>query len=147
MVGFPEHIKNEYSAKLKEAGYTVLIEQVFELNPSSQEPNKLDTQQESKNYQITDLSLGQRKTAVKFEDNLAAIRTLKQLEAEDRDATPEEQEILSKYTGWGGMAKVFEPENRHYQEVRELLTDDEFEAARKSTMTAFYTSPVIIKEM
>ena len=87
MVGFPEHIKNEYSAKLKEAGYTVLIEQVFELNPSSQEPNKLDTQQESKNYQITDLSLGQRKTAVKFEDNLAAIRTLKQLEAEDRDAS------------------------------------------------------------
>jgi len=147
MVGFPEHIKNEYSAKLKEAGYTVLIEQVFELNPSNREPNKLDTQQESKNYQITDLSLGQRKTAVKFEDNLAAIRTLKQLEAEDRDATPEEQEILSKYTGWGGMAKVFEPENRHYQEVRELLTDDEFEAARKSTMTAFYTSPVIIKEM
>ena len=102
---------------------------------------------EADNYRITDLSLGQRKTAVKFEDNLAAIRTLKQLEAEDRDATSEEQEILSKYTGWGGMAKVFEPDNRHYQEVRELLTDDEFEAARKSTMTAFYTSPVIIKEM
>ena len=127
---------------------------VIDLRPKSViEAERADRQEresiseEAQNYQITDLSLGQRKTAVKFEDNLAAIRTLKQLEAEDRDATPEEQEILSKYTGWGGMAKVFEPDNRHYQEVRELLTDDEFEAARKSTMTAFYTSPVIIKEM
>ena len=102
---------------------------------------------EADNYRITDLSLGQRKPLEKFRDNLAAVRTLKQIETEGRPATPEEQEILSKYTGWGGMAKVFEPDNRHYQEVRELLTDDEFEAARKSTMTAFYTSPVIIKEM
>ena len=127
---------------------------VIDLRPKSViEAERADRQErestpvEADNYRITDLSLGQRKTAVKFEDNLAAIRTLKQLEAEDRDATPEEQEILSKYTGWGGMAKVFEPDNRHHQEVRELLTDDEFEAARKSTMTAFYTSPVIIKEM
>ena len=103
--------------------------------------------EEADNYRITDLSLGQRKNAVKFEDNLTAIRTLKQLEAEDRDAAPDEQEILSKYTGWGGLAKVFEPDNKHYKEVKELLTDDEFEAARKSTMTAFYTSPIIIKEM
>ena len=104
-------------------------------------------QEQAENYQITDLMLGQKKPLDKFNDNLAAIRTLKQLEAEDRQATPEEQEILSKYTGWGGLAKAFEPENKHYPEVRELLTDDEFEAARKSTMTAFYTSPVIIKEM
>ena len=106
-----------------------------------------ETAEETQNHKITDLSLGQRPTAEKFKDNLAAIRTLKQLEAEDRNATPEEQEILSKYTGWGGMSKVFEHTNKHYPEVRELLTDDEFAAARKSTMTAFYTSPVIIKEM
>ena len=104
-------------------------------------------QQEPENYQITDLMLGQKKPLDKFYDNLAAIKTLKQLEAEDRQATPEEQETLSKYTGWGGLAKAFEPEHKHYQEVKELLTDDEFAAARKSTMTAFYTSPVIIKEM
>ena len=106
-----------------------------------------ETQQEAENYHITDLMLGQKKPLDKFNDNLAAIRTLKQLEAEDRQATPEEQEILSRYTGWGGLAKAFEPENKHYSEVKELLTDDEYEAARKSTMTAFYTSPVIIKEM
>lgn len=99
------------------------------------------------NYHITDLSLGQRKLSEKFADNLAAIRTLKQLETEDRNATKAEQEILSRYTGWGGMSKAFEPDNKHYPEVRALLTDDEFAAARKSTMTAFYTSPVIIKEM
>ena len=104
-------------------------------------------QEEAENYQITDLMLGQKKKLEKFNDNLAAIRTLKQLEAEDRQATPEEQEILSRYTGWGGLAIAFEPDNKHYSEVRELLTDDEFEAARKSTMTAFYTSPIIIKEM
>ena len=115
------------------------------LDDSAQEYTRQS--EEADNYRITDLSLGQRKNAVKFEDNLAAIRTLKQLEAEDRQATPEEQETLSKYTGWGGFAKVFEPDNKHYKEVKELLTDDEFEAARKSTMTAFYTSPVIIKEM
>ena len=104
-------------------------------------------QEQAENYQITDLMLGQKKPLEKLADNLAAIRTLKQLEAEDRQATPEKQETLSKYTGWGGLSKVFEPDNKHYPEVRELLTDDEFKAARKSTMTAFYTSPVIIKEM
>ena len=104
-------------------------------------------QQEPENYHITDLMLGQKKPLDKFYDNLAAIKTLKQLEAEDRQATPEEQETLSKYTGWGGLSKAFEPDNKHYHEVIELLTDDEFAAARKSTMTAFYTSPVIIKEM
>ena len=114
------------------------------LGHSQQEQN---VQQEPENYHITDLMLGQKKPLDKFYDNLAAIRTLKLLEAEDRQATPEEQEILSRYTGWGGLAKAFEPDNKHYPEVRELLTDDELAAARKSTMTAFYTSPVIIKEM
>ena len=93
------------------------------------------------------MSLGQRRLPEKFADNLAAIQTLKKVESEKRNATPDEQEFLSKYTGWGGLSKVFEPDNKHYPEVKELLTDDEFAAARKSTMTAFYTSPVIIKEM
>ena len=114
------------------------------LGNSQQEEN---IQQEPENYHITDLMLGQKKPLDKFYDNLAAIKTLKQLEAEDRQATPEEQETLSKYTGWGGLSKAFEPDNNHYPEIREMLTDDEFAAARKSTMTAFYTSPVIIKEM
>ena len=122
----------------------ILANQGKYLGNSQQQEN---VQPEPENYQITDLMLGQKKPLDKFNDNLAAIRTLKLLEAEDRQATSEEQEILSKYTGWGGLAKAFEPEHKHYQEVKELLTDDEFAAARKSTMTAFYTSPVIIKEM
>ena len=142
----PIEAEQPEEVKLKSIVIDLRPKSVIEAERADQQTRE-STPEEADNYRITDLSLGQRKTAVKFEDNLAAIRTLKQLEAEDRDATPEEQEILSKYTGWGGMAKVFEPENRHYQEVRELLTDDEFEAARKSTMTAFYTSPVIIKEM
>ena len=145
-----EHTEGEfalYSAYsveiLKQNGYD------FEAQLAKESADRYaqETAEEIQNHKITDLSLGQRPTAEKFKDNLAAIRTLKQLEAEDRNATPEEQEILSKYTGWGGMSKVFEPTNKHYPEVRELLTDDEFAAARKSTMTAFYTSPVIIKEM
>ena len=145
-----EHTEGEfalYSAYsveiLKQNGYD------FEAQLAKESADRYaqETAEETQNHKITDLSLGQRPTAEKFKDNLAAIKTLKQLEAEDRNATPEEQEILSKYTGWGGMSKVFEPTNKHYPEVRELLTDDEFAAARKSTMTAFYTSPVIIKEM
>lgn len=114
---------------------------------STQSEEKETIQIKPENYHISDLSLGQRKPLEKYQDNIAAIKTLKQLETENRTATPEEQEILSKYTGWGGMAKVFELGNSHYDEVKGLLTSDEYAAARKSAMSAFYTSPVIIKEI
>ena len=114
---------------------------------STQSEEKETIQIKPENYHISDLSLGQRKPLEKYQDNITAIKTLKQLEAENRNATPEEQEILSKYTGWGGMAKVFELGNNHYDEVKGLLTNDEYAAARKSAMSAFYTSPVIIKEI
>lgn len=114
---------------------------------STQSEEKETIQIKPENYHISDLSLGQRKPLEKYQDNITAIKTLKQLEAENRNATPEEQEILSKYTGWGGMAKVFELGNSHYDEVKGLLTNDEYAAARKSAMSAFYTSPVIIKEI
>ena len=93
------------------------------------------------------MSLGQTKLSEKFLNNLSAIRTLKQIESENRQATPLEQETMSKYAGWVGLSKVFDPENKHYSEVKELLTEDEFANARQSTLSAFYTSPVIIKEM
>ena len=120
---------------------------VEEKYTSTQSEEKETIQIKPENYHISDLSLGQRKPLEKYQDNIAAIKTLKQLEAENRNATPEEQEILSKYTGWGGMAKVFELGNSHYDEVKGLLTSDEYAAARKSAMSAFYTSPVIIKEI
>ena len=118
---------------------------VEEKYTSTQSEEKENIIIKPENYHISDLSLGQRKPLEKYQDNIAAIKTLKQLETENRTATPEEQEILSKYTGWGGMAKVFELGNSHYDEVKGLLTSDEYAAARKSAMSAFYTSPVIIK--
>lgn len=120
---------------------------VEEKYTSTQSEEKENIIIKPENYHISDLSLGQRKPLEKYQDNIAAIKTLKQLETENRTATPEEQEILSKYTGWGGMAKVFELGNSHYDEVKGLLTNDEYAAARKSAMSAFYTSPVIIKEI
>lgn len=140
----------------KSFGFDTIIHQSRNIvNENIVEEKYTSTQSEEKeniiikpeNYHISDLSLGQRKPLEKYQDNIAAIKTLKQLETENRTATPEEQEILSKYTGWGGMAKVFELGNSHYDEVKGLLTSDEYAAARKSAMSAFYTSPVIIKEI
>lgn len=146
----------EFSKGLNSLDFDTIIHQsrnivneniVEEKYTSTQSEEKETIQIKPENYHISDLSLGQRKPLEKYQDNIAAIKTLKQLEAENRNATPEEQEILSKYTGWGGMAKVFELGNSHYDEVKGLLTNDEYAAARKSAMSAFYTSPVIIKEI
>ena len=117
------------------------------LGNSQQEETQLEQTEQAKDFTISDMALGQTKLSEKFLNNLSAIRTLKQIESENRQATPEEQETLSKYAGWGGLARVFEPNDKYYSEVKELLTEDEFENAKRSTLTAFYTSPVIIKEM
>ena len=146
----------EFSKGLNSLDFDTIIHQsrnivneniVEEKYTSTQSEEKETIQIKPENYHISDLSLGQRKPLEKYQDNIAAIKTLKQLEAENRNATSEEQEVLSKYTGWGGMAKVFELGNNHYDEVKGLLTNDEYAAARKSAMSAFYTSPVIIKEI
>ena len=96
-------------------------------------------------FHITDDSLGHGTPSEKYAANTAAIRTLKQIEAEERLATPEEQEILSRYVGWGGLADCFEETSPHYQELKSLLDEDEYAAARASSLTAFYTPPVVIR--
>lgn len=83
----------------------------------------------------------------KFNDNITAIKTLKQIESENRFASPEEQEILSQYVGWGGLADYFDERHSKYNELKSVLTDEEYAAARSTTLNAHYTSPVIIKEM
>ena len=98
-------------------------------------------------HRITDDALGVGTPSERYQNNIAAIRLLKQLESEDRLATPEEQEILSRYVGWGGLADCFEETNRNYLELKNLLTQEEYEAARESTLTAFYTPPVVIRSM
>ncbi len=96
-------------------------------------------------FHITDDTLGHGTPSEKYAANAAAIRTLKQIEAEDRLATPEEQEILSRYVGWGGLADCFEETSAHYGELKSLLDSEEYAAARASSLTAFYTPPVVIR--
>ena len=96
-------------------------------------------------FHITDDALGHGTPSEKYAANAAAIRTLKQIEAEERLATPEEQEILSRYVGWGGLANCFEQTSPHYEELKSLLDSEEYAAARASSLTAFYTSPVVIR--
>ena len=97
------------------------------------------------NYRITDDHIGEGAPLERFQRNLDAIRTLKTVEAENRSATAEEQAVLAQYVGWGGLADFFDEKNPRYAELKELLTDAEYAAARESTLTAFYTPPLVIR--
>ena len=97
------------------------------------------------NYRITDDHIGEGAPLERFQRNLDAIRTLKTVEAESRAATAEEQAVLAQYVGWGRLADFFDEKNPRYAELKELLTDAEYAAARESTLTAFYTPPVVIR--
>lgn len=106
------------------------------------------------NYHISDTdNIGKGGLKTKYKDNVAAIRLLKQLESENRLATPEEQKILARYVGWGGLAPVFNIYDRNNArewnnervELKELLSDEEYESARRSTLNAHYTSPGVVK--
>ncbi|MBR1444499.1 MAG: hypothetical protein IJ583_13325, partial [Firmicutes bacterium] len=105
----------------------------------------------AENFRITDDKLGEWTPKNKYKYNVEAIKTLKQIEKEDRQATAEEQEILSKYVGWGGLPEVFDERkenwSKEYTELKELLTDDEYVAARSSTLNAHYTTPLVINSI
>lgn len=105
----------------------------------------LDT--DGRNYRITDDHIGEGAPLERFQRNLDAIRTLKTVEAENRSATAEEQAVLAQYVGWGGLADFFDEKNPRYAELKELLTDAEYAAARESTLTAFFTPPVVIRSI
>ena len=100
---------------------------------------------DGRNYRITDDHIGEGTPLERFQRNLDAIRTLKAVEAENRTATAEEQAVLAQYVGWGGLADFFDEKNPRYAELKELLTDAEYAAARESTLTAFFTPPVVIR--
>ena len=95
-------------------------------------------------FHITDRELGVGSKAEKYASNVAAIRTLQAVESENRLATPQEQETLSCYVGWGGLADCFDEKHSRYAELKALLTEEEYAAARASSLTAFYTPPVLI---
>ena len=106
---------------------------------------------ERRNYRITDDTLGVGGAKEKFRNNLSAIRLLHDLQIENRPATPEEQETLAKYVGWGGLPMAFDERNaawaNEYKELKAELSDEEYRAAMESTLTAFYTPPIVIKAM
>lgn len=106
---------------------------------------------EKTNFRITDDALGHGGPKAKFRMNMDAIRTLQTIEFEQRLATPEEQEVLSRYVGWGSLPQVFEENNAawadEFRELYETLSPEEYEAARASVLNAHYTSPTVIKAM
>mgnify|MGYP002408146967 CR=1 FL=1 len=101
------------------------------------------------NFRITDTNLGEGGVKAKYKANVEAIRLLQTLEAEGRSASPAQQEVLSRYVGWGALANAFDEHHpqweREYQELQTLLSPDEYAAARASTLNAHYTSPVVIQ--
>ena len=103
------------------------------------------------NFRITDDHLGEGGAKQKYARNIEAIRTLFKLEQEHRGATAEEQQVLSQYVGWGGLADAFDPDKdnwaKEYAELKGLLSEDEYAAARSSTLNAHYTSPVVIRSI
>lgn len=118
----------------------------------AQAEERVNSSQENNSFHITDeTDIGTGGLKTKFQNNIAAITTLKTIESESRSATPEEQKILAKYVGWGGMPQAFDQANeqwsKEYKQLRELLTDDEYKAAAESTLNAHYTSPEIIGAM
>lgn len=115
------------------------------LEQLSQEPAN---QVFAENYHIIDKHLGEGGPKAKYMDNIRAIELLKQLEIDGRQAAPDEQEILSRYVGWGGLADAFDPNKpawkQEYDRLKETLTPEEYDSAKSSTLTAHYTSPTII---
>ena len=119
--------------------------------PVTAKPSAPALSADRRNYRITDDALGVGGAKEKFRNNMSAIRLLHDLQIENRLATPEEQETLAKYVGWGGLSMAFDSSNaawaNEYKELKSALSDEEYHAAMESTLTAFYTPPVVIKAM
>ena len=126
-----------------------LAEESFSEAPREEQQVQEAVPADGANFHITDDHLGEGSRKTKFKWNIEAIRTLKAIEAENRQATQEEQEILSRYVGWGGMPQAFDGDNaawsEEFAELRSLLTPEEYEMARASTLNAHYTSPTVIR--
>ena len=125
--------------------------QIYEHEQDTPEPISVPAQSPPDNFRITDDHLGEGGAKTKFRNNMTAIYVLKLLETEKRPATPEEQQALSQYVGWGGLANAFDPDKRdwaeEYKELEAALTPEEYTAARASTLNAHYTSPTVIRSI
>lgn len=140
-ISYQQLLNTERYEKIETAEQAV---QLAEVQTDSEESPE-NTAELPQNYRITSDTLGIGLPKERIEANLLAIRTLQELEAEQRPATEAEQEILAEYVGWGGLKQVFETSSSYYDEVKELLSPEEYAAARESTLTAFYTPPAVIR--
>lgn len=176
MCGFPAHVLQSYVKKLQNHFNSVVVadlkdgERTIDVLINQPEPDNVQTEvvdepakpktsnapsllhpeissADRRNYIISNDNLGVGTASERYANNVAAIRLLKVLEKENRLATPDEQDVLARYVGWGGLADCFDERNNKYNELKSLLTEDEYVAARESTLTAFYTPPVVIRAM
>ena len=133
-----------YPADKNDLPYDVVVERLH-VEP----PQPEISAPPARNFRITDEHLGEGGPKQKFARNIEAIRTLQAIEAEGRSATPEEQNIFAQYVGWGGLADAFDPDKdswaKEYTQLKELLSPEEYAAARASTLNAHYTSPTVIR--
>ena len=141
-----------YPAEENRMPYDIVIQTIGSKSPAldAVEPER-PTLELARNFHITDDHLGEGGAKQKYARNIEAIRTLFKLEQEHRGATAEEQQVLSQYVGWGGLADAFDPNKdswaKEYAELKGLLSEDEYAAARSSTLNAHYTSPVVIRSI
>ena len=138
-----------YPAKENNLPFDIVIQTISTESPTVEAERP--TLEPAGNFHITDDDLGVGGPKQKFARNIEAIRTLFKLEEEHRGATAEEQQVLSQYVGWGGLADAFDPGKdswaKEYAELKGLLSEDEYAAARSSTLNAHYTSPVVIRSI
>ena len=141
---------DERNAHFLPAAETALRNIVLDLSASASEQREPAPEQPAaENFRIADEHLGEGSAKAKFSANIEAISVLKMVESEHRPALPQEQEVLSRYVGWGGFPQAFDERNEawhsEYSALKSLLTQEEYEAARASTLNAHYTSPLVIR--
>lgn len=144
-----EEVLDEHSVSIQVNGQWQTFPNAKAAEEASYEEYKANLRRNAQNFRITDEHLGEGGPKAKFQANINAIRLLKELEVAGQQASPEQQEVLSRYVGWGGLSDAFDPEKPawalEYAQLKELLTRSEYAAARSSTLNAHYTSPTVIQ--
>ena len=145
----PDEVLDEHPISIQVNGEWQTFPNVKAAEEASYEEYKANLRRTAENFHITDDHLGEGGPKAKFQANVEAIKLLKYLEETTGQATPEQQQVLSRYVGWGGLADAFDPDkeswSKEYAQLKELLTPEEYAAARGSTLNAHYTSPTVIK--
>ncbi|XXF51719.1 SNF2-related protein [Hungatella sp. SB206] len=144
-----EEVLDEHPVSIQVNGQWQTFPNAKAAEEASYEEYKDNLRRNAKNFRITDEHLGEGGPKAKFQANVNAIRLLKELESAGQQANPEQQEVLSRYVGWGGLSDAFDPEKPAWAsecaQLKELLTRSEYAAARSSTLNAHYTSPTVIQ--